>query len=529
MKTLRRIASTLLAVMMLTAMLVLPARAAGTYSITITGTDHEYKAYQIFSGTYNPLDGILTNVEWGDCLADSDILADLKADPTIGAIFAAASDAAGVATALEGRSGSVVDVFAKIVDANLDKSKNSGNGADSGDDYKISGLDAGYYIVIDQGEVGTDDGYSKHIIHVVGDVTVAPKVSVPTLEKTVSRDDISYVKAVSTSFSDTVYFQLDAQLHDRMGDFEKFYMEFTDTLPAGLTFVEGSIEVVIRNGSTETEVPAAGNYEVYASEDSPIVQIVFSDIKNTIATVTGVGAVAADHVIIKYRTKLDQDYAVIGGAGNDNTAILEYSANPNVTGDAYDENLGETSPSKAYVYTYQLVLHKVDGVDNHNLEGATFKLSRATASGFEYATVDAESRNITGWVLDKANGSDLTTDAAGLVKVNGLASTTTYYLEETAAPISYNLIEETMNVTINATADASGELQTLSATTAYGGTSVESVNMGAGSIQVKVPNVKGTVLPSTGGMGTTLFYVAGGAMMVSAAAILLAKKRFARG
>jgi len=528
MKTMKRIVSTLLAALLLATMLVIPASAAGEYSITITGTTHTYKAYQIFSGTYNPSDSVLTNVEWGEGVNNTTILGALQADPTISALFAGASSAAQVASALEGKSGTVVDAFAKVVAANLSGTA-SGTGAESGSsDYKISNLDEGYYIVIDQGVVGEGDAYSKHIVHVVGNVTVSPKAAVPTLSKTVSRDKISYTKGVSTSFGDTVSFQLDAKLHDRILDFSRYYLEFTDVLPAGLTYTDNSIKVYIRTGGTEKLVEnTAGNNHYTLNINGQNLAIEFDDVKSTIKTVTGADAVADDHVIIKYDTTLDQD-AVIGSTGNMNTAKLKYTSDPNHP-DSYKTATATTKQENAYVYTYQLKLHKVDGADNtKDLQGASFKLSRAVSNGFEFAQIDPNTRNITGWT-DEENASVLTTDVSGLVTVNGLASTTTYYLKETAAPTSYNPIEETIRVTINATATLDGKLDTLSATTAYGGATVEEIDKTSGSITIKIPNVKGTVLPSTGGMGTTLFYTVGTGLMLSAAGVLLAKKRFARG
>lgn len=233
------------------------------------------------------------------------------------------------------------------------------------------------------------------------------------------------------------------------------------------------------------------------------------------------------------------DHAVIGKAGNMNSVTLKYTNDPNDNSN-YTTNLGVTEADTAYVYCYKLVMDKIQtGSPTTKLADAKFRLYRSTGSDFLYAKV--VNGNLIGWTTledkpaDSASQDDkdayaqsvLTTDSNGAFTVNGISSGT-YYLEEIDPPTTYNKLEDDIPVTVTASANqVSGVLDSLTATATHGGQANAEVN--SGMITVTVGNTKGNTLPSTGGMGTTVLYLAGSAMMVGAAAILLAKKRFAQG
>lgn len=540
MQATKRIVNIFLAVMLMATMLVVPASANGSYSITITNTteNHTFTAYQIFSGDLAA--GILSNVEWGNGVDGDGLLAALKANEVFGVgsenIFSSCTDAATLATILEASVKTVqaTDQFAKVVAEHLDFESGYGSFDSSDMEYTISGLDAGYYIVVDSGLGEVDDATSKYIVQVSStdpDVKVAVKMDIPTMVKTVSRTiGATYTEAISASYNDTVYFKLEGKMHSRLEDYDKYYYQVVDTLPDGLTF--NQIEsVVILNGTTSNEVDNTGSQEYTVDVDSDTITITFDDIKSTIWNATNTAAVADDYVVIKYSATVndgldDSDIAntpaVVGSAGNKNVVKLIYSSDPNHP-ENHDTTTATTKEDTAYVYCYKVLIDKVDGTNaGLKLEDAVFILHRVNGTTTEYAQIDEDGR-LSGWSTTEDGASPLITDSNGAVSVIGLASGT-YYLKEKTPPAGYNTLEDTISVTINATSNAAtGALDTLTANTTHGGSAV--TDKEAGSVTVTIGNNKGATLPSTGGMGTTIFYIAGISLVVSAGAVLLTRKR----
>ena len=173
-------------------------------------------------------------------------------------------------------------------------------------------------------------------------------------------------------------------------------------------------------------------------------------------------------------------------------------------------------------YVWKLNVHKY-ALDSTNhevaLSGAKFVLYRKNSvSQEEYATINNNNK-ITGWVTDKGRATTLETSGAGDILIEGL-NVGTYYLEETEAPAGYNKLTEPIEVKITATPDATGVSETVEYRNQNDSTYTPATNA-----IVKVLNKAGTQLPSTGGIGTTLFYVIGGGLMAVAAVLLVTKKR----
>ena len=158
-------------------------------------------------------------------------------------------------------------------------------------------------------------------------------------------------------------------------------------------------------------------------------------------------------------------------------------------------------------------------VTNHEvaLSGAKFVLYRMDSGVKKYATLT--NNKIDGWVTDKGDATTLETDGAGNILIEGL-NVGTYYLEETEAPAGYNKLTEPIEVEITATTSVTSGSETVQ----YKNSSETSYTP-ATDATVKVLNKAGTQLPSTGGIGTTLFYVIGGGLMAVAAVLLVTKKR----
>lgn len=531
MKTTKRLFAILLAVMLLAATLMVPVMAED-YTVTVEGTatGHTYEAYQIFAGGLSG--SILTDIEWGTGVDGDALLADLKADPSFEVsgvnLFSAATDAKGVAGVLEKSftSRAFLDVFAKVVAKHLTTTFTSSTAA--GTNYTIDNLAPGYYMVkdMDNSIPGTaTDAYTKYIIEVVQDVTVSPKSSVPALTKTVSRQETAdFAEGISSSIGDTVYFRLEGTMPERIGDYAQYYYVFTDVLPAGVDYTADSVKVSIVNGTDSADV-ANTAYTVNYDSATRTLTVTFTDVKAAIKAATGTDALVDDVVRVVYAATLNTS-ANIGADGNKNKATLTFSNNPNATD--FTVNTGVTPENQAIVYTYQLTMDKVDGNDTtKKLKGAIFQLYRIGGDGTKYYAQVNTSGVLTGFTADASLAANLTTDANGAFNVKGLSSGT-YHLVETKAPDGgYNKLADEIKVTITAAADAStGALTTFSGSVVGVGSAAS--DLPTGNVTLTVKNNLGTTLPETGGIGTTIFYVAGAALLIGALVILAAKKRTAK-
>lgn len=308
-----------------------------------------------------------------------------------------------------------------------------------------------------------------------------------------------------------------------MSNFKTYKYIFHDSMSAGLDF-NNDVEVTI-GGTTLTQKigDAAGDYTVTIVDGGFKVEIL--NLKNIEAAIAG-----AD-IYVKFTATLNDD-AVIGLDGNPNTLTLEYSNNPN------NETQTTTgTPDTVIVFTYELDVTKVDGKDNTPLEGVEFKMRNADG---KYVIISTEGDNkgrVTGWADTKEGGSVLTTASGGNFAVIGLDDGV-YYLEETKPKDGYNTIKDPIQVTISAvTANgqnwtdgtAANALTALNITIGEGDdASMTQGSADTGSVSTIVKNNKGIELPGTGGIGTTIFYIVGGILVVGAAVLLIAKKRTKR-
>lgn len=530
MKTARKLFAIVLAVMLLATTLMVPVMAED-YTVTVEGTatGHTYEAYQIFAGGLSGM--ILTDIEWGTGVNGAALLADLKSDTSFEVsgvnLFAAATDAKGVADVLEKSftSRDFLDVFAKVVAKHLTSTFTASSAA--GTNYTIDNLAPGYYMVkdMDNSIPGTaTDAYTKYIIEVVQDVTVSPKSAVPELTKTVSRQETAgFAEGISSAIGDTVYFRLEGTMPERISDYAKYYYVFTDILPEGVTYTADSVKVSIVNGTESADV-ANTEYTVNYDDASRTLTVTFADVKAAIKNATHTDALVDDVVRVVYASTLNTS-ATIGSTGNKNKATLTFSNNPNVTD--HTANTGVTPENQAIVYTYQLTMDKVDGNDTtKKLKGAIFQLYRIGGDGTKYYAQVNGSGILTGFTTDASLASSLTTDTNGAFNVKGLSSGT-YHLVETKAPDGgYNKLADEIKLTITATADAStGALTTFNGSVVGVGSAAS--DLPTGNVTLTVKNNLGTTLPETGGIGTTIFYVAGIVLVAAALTLVIMKKRTA--
>ena len=253
-------------------------------------------------------------------------------------------------------------------------------------------------------------------------------------------------------------------------------------------------------------------------------------------------------ITVKYSAKLDTD-AEIGLDGNVNEVKLTYSNNPNKTGNGTTkpDDTGETPVDKVIVFTYEQDFTKKDADSGKELKDAEFVLSRKKGEETQYLVATQKVNKVDGtyvvdsWTTEKDKATTLkTTD--GTYKVIGLEDGA-YTVEETKKPNGYNdPVDSTTELTISAETDngqawageASKALTGLTLTAANDGTNAVSVTLGNeqnkailsdGIVAADIFNTKGSTLPSTGGIGTTMFYIGGGVLVAGAGVLLITKKR----
>lgn len=530
MKKMKRFATIAAATVMAVSMVSISAFAATTesgYTITVNdGTaGYTYEAYQVFTGSLSGT--VLTNIKWGDGVDGSAIVTDLANSTTLSG-FTPGMTAAQVAEKVEeyDDGSAEAQAFAKIVGANL-TTTTSGT---VNDGKTISNLPAGYYIVKNNA-VPENGSYTNFMLKISADKEVTPKRSVPTLEKKVLEESFNatiygkgYNDVADYDIGDDVPFELIGTLPNNFGSYETYSYTFTDTLGAGLTFNGvDSVKVYYDNDndlSNGFDGEITSNFTTTADGVNAQKFTVSCD---NIKDITGI--TADSKIIVQYTAELNTD-AVIGLDGNVNTANLTYSNNPNNSG-AGNTDTGKTPDDKVIVFTYQLDTTKVDASTSDKLQGAKFKLMRNDS---KWAIVD-ENGKVTGWSDTEAGGTELVSDANGLFSVIGIDDGV-YELKETEAPANYNKLTSNVKLTIAATT-ANNQAWNGTANTALTGLTIKVGNTAAptdgnlttGTVSTTIKNNKGSTLPETGGIGTKIFTVAGGTIVVGAGVLLITKKR----
>ena len=527
------------------------ASAAGNNTITITAVDgaaitHNYEAYQVFKGQYAA--GSLGNIDWGTGVDGTAILAELQSAAAPLDVFNGAKDAKDVAEKLaagvtKADDDTLAVAFAAVVGKHLTAVK-SGTYANG----EITGLDDGYYLVQDasdspSGTGETNSGAKTRFILKVaggGNVNVTAKSSAPSVIKKVKEDDKTVTGAVTVGaytanaqyndvadycIGENVPFELISTMPSTYDDYTSYFYQFTDTLASNFTLNTNSIAVKVVNADGETPLTAT-DYTVSSQDESGKFTITINDTKK-------ITSIKKDStIVVDYNATLN-DTAEIGLPGQENKVDLTYSNNPNYTGDGAstpEGDKGKTPEDKVIVFTYELDVTKYLGNEETKADAedgtkAGFKLGNA--DGSKWATVDGN-LGITGWVDDVAAATEVTTDATGIFKFIGLDDGK-YTLRETTTPTGYNTMAD-LTLTIGATTannqvwsgTASDALSAIKLT--MNSTNIDG-DVDKGNVEGSIINQKGSSLPSTGGIGTTMFYVGGGVLVAGAGVLLITKKR----
>lgn len=474
--------------------------AETTYKLTLNGTTkgHTYEAYQVFTGdlsTNTDGDKVLSNVQWGTGVSYTET--DTGSTKKLSAADVAKALGDGTMTTAQLINNLTLTTPVKTVDSSTDSTSTV-----------IDKLAAGYYLVKDKDgtQANTSDAYTKFIVKVVGDSEANVKSGVPTVEKKVQDTNDSTGKtsgwqdSADYDIGDDVPYQITGSMPDNIGDYTTYKYIFTDTMSQGLTYTANNAKIKIG----DTDVTGSFTESVTTKDGSTVVTWTCGDLKKA-----GVKLTTTTKVVVTYNATLNKD-AVIGSAGNPNTVNLTYSNNPNKGG---EDETGKTPDDKNIVFTYKAVVNKVDQ-QGHSLAGAAFKLEKKNSDDTykfvkSFTAGDATTFEFTG--LDDGD----------------------YKLTETTTPAGYNTItpiEFTISATHDETADEP-KLLTLSGNATTGEATFEADKIDgetdkiAGSLTTNVVNKKGSILPETGGMGTTLLYVLGGVLVALAAAYVIYTKK----
>lgn len=526
----------------LVSLLVTLVMVLGLGTTAFAENTHTYEIYQIFTGDY--ADGILSNVKWGQNgtgtegdAVDTEVLTALEevADST--------SDT------------KKLEVITKYADLTTDP-------VQTGSETSYSDLADGYYLVKDKdgSQKGENGYYTLYVVQVVdGILEFEPKGNVPKTDKKILEDG-EEVDVNEASIGDTVTYQITGTLPSNFADYKEYYYVFTDTLSKGLTFNEGSITVSV-DGENVTDYfykDATMN-----EDNSTTITVGIQDIV-ALNNVEGVNVDKDSKIVVTCTATLNEG-AVIAGEGNPNDVKLDYSNDPNNSGDGTKDTppknpdepkpthpTGETPKSEVVTYTTELTILKTDE-NGAILPGAEFTLTGegvnivlvTTATFTEdasgdywkladgtYTTTAPSGDNSDDYestttkyskefeLVAKGNGKNETDvvgtvdPETGKVTFSGLGAGT-YTISETTTPAGYNTIEDiTFTITFDADTQTfesdNGDVQ---------------VDENDNTLYTKIINQKGATLPSTGGMGTTIFYILGAILVIAAGLLLIAKKR----
>ena len=346
----------------------------------------------------------------------------------------------------------------------------------------ISNLQLGYYLV------DSTVGALCELNTTKPRIEITDKNTKPTIEKKVQEDsDESWGDVNDADIGQTVNFK--STIRAKPGA-RKYVVH--DKMDAALKF--DSVTSITAGSTTLT---AGKDYTVVTSDltDKCTFHIVFTE--------TYLNSITADtDIVINYTAKLTK--GAVAGTGYVNDTWLDYGDNQH------------TEHDTTTTYTWKLPIYKyhMNGEAKKALAGAEFILYKGSEESKVYAKVTEG--KLTGWTKTETEATKLVSGDDGMIAVEGLDADT-YYLEETKAPGGYNKLAGPVKVEIFH--EVTDEGAHMSHTLKQGET--DAVEVG----QVEIENKSGTELPSTGGIGTTIFYVLGSILVIGAVVLLIAKKR----
>lgn len=455
---------------------------AGSSSITIDGAvdGKTYTLYRIFDVASKTDDGMVYNVTtaWKPFFVDSGAGKDYVEIDSLGQVknlkkesFANDSEnAKAFAAAALAWAKTQSNIAVASVTAN-------------NNDARFTGLKEGYYLV------DTTTGSLCSVGNVTGStaVTIKEKNGVPSVDKQVQEDsDNSWGDKNDAEIGQEVNFK--TTINVTAGNTTNYVLHDTMT---GLTYKANSIQIKKENGTVT--LTKGTDYTIETPADGCSFEIKFVNGKLN----------AGDVVVVTYTATVNAN-AVVAGTGNTNETWLDYSSDGHTTHDT----------TRTYVWEFKIYKYTKGARENEtvSLPGAEFVLYKKSGATKSYLT--AKDNKLTDWTTEENSATKFTSDNNGNVSISGLDAGE-YYLKETKAPDGYNKLTDDIKVVLTEEYNESTNVGTAS----FAYSNVTKAD------KVEVENNAGTTLPSTGGMGTTVFYVVGGGLMAVAVVLLVTKKR----
>lgn len=469
MKTMRKLFRVLLALAMTLALAVPAFAAETTGSITITNPqgDHTYTAYKIFDVTYSgdnysytisDTDTAFNTVKaYADVAANGlnlTAVADTgKYNVSIGVGFSAAS-------------------FAQHLKTNVGSLGTGTDFTTDGNTMKASGLALGYYFVSGTSGIVCELATAK-------DIRIRDKNEVPEIKKDVDDNDRT------VEIGQKLTYTITGKVPSTKG-YDEFTYQVTDTMTEGLTF---NNDVTVTIGGVDVTSAAT----ITNNENGFVASVNMMHYQDQIDA----------PVVITYTATVNEK--AIQRDKETNTATLKYSDNP------ADKNSFKESSVEVEVFSFNIVINKyATGNESTKLEGAKFVLKNNDG---KYYKCDTATKAVS-WVDDKSAATEVTTDANGAARFDGLQAGT-YSLQETVAPAGYNQLTKDITIVLDKNGSA----------TIDGAASTPGADH---SLTTGVANSTGTVLPETGGTGIMIFVALGALAVICSGVFLVTNKRMSK-
>ncbi len=490
------------------AMTAVPFTAsAASIEITGIGTEHhDFEIYQIFKGDL--VNGKLSQLVWGDGItayAGTAVTAGAKVDDAI-------------VSAMSGTD-------ARSIVKNITLSTAFQTASSSSSTLTIDGLADGYYVVKDVTDLDTkDDANSAWIVQVAGEAHVAVKTAKPTVDKQIqdeaadkdtnSTDANGWGETADHAINEQFQFKLTAKIpaNEQIKAYDTYKLVFHDSMSAGVTF--DSIASVSVGGNpvtayTETATGAADKAGLTW-------ELTMNDVKPLVPSGTTWGE---DEIVVEvvYNAHLNENAIVskvdvTDGVVNNNKVYLEYSNNPDSTGTGTNKT-GKTPEDYVWAFTYGVdnTKYKNEALAGNELKDAGFKLYNAAGTA-EIGLIYDDTVSAYRPIKSGETAVEMKSAADGTFNIIGLDAGT-YTLRETTTPTGYNTCAD-VQIVIAAAHNESAS-----------GTAANLALTGSKNMDNDIVNKEGSTLPSTGGIGTTIFYGLGGILVLGSGVALVTKKR----
>lgn len=493
----------------LAATTVATANAADNATLTVSTTDTKFagktvNAYKMFSATVSSDGGAVShtlNDAWKPFFKNSVGLTDVtdanvndKANEYVSKLTGKEKDL----SAFAAKASNWAQTNNITADATATVSKNAVT--DGKYTATFTNLDYGYYVVAVPGATVADTNSQYAALVRVHSTSVDAEIkgALPTVDKKVQVNGTGK-DATDAKIGDTLTFTLTSTIPD-MSAYNTYTFNFKDTLSKGLTF--GQVTSVKVGDTTLTKDTDYTVTTAPADSGKTLLTVAMKDFK------TKQQANAGKKITVTYTATLNKD-AVVGGAGNVNSATIQYSNNPSTNG------TGESEPSKVRVFTYGFTVDKYTGKNYDDtatrLAGAEFTLAHKGGTAISFVKVaDSATQNAVYRVAkaDEAGATTtITTPANGKVEFRGLENGE-YTLTETKAPAGYNKLASAIGVKVDGQNNGT-DTTNATVTITYNNDNGNDYNQTASNGVIPVQNKSGAILPGTGGMGTIAFTVIG--------------------